>query len=157
MTVNDSPYTAAATGEALDLAGLVSLMHLEFDGEQLYNTIADRIAHPEAAELVRRNGREEAVHGERLIEVIALRTGAPYQPEQRGTGNKLELPETIGAKFLLRVAKGEHDGGAMYQTYADNEPNEEIARLLRQNGREEVMHARRVEQAIEMIEAAAAG
>jgi len=132
------------------------MMHLEFDGERLYETIADRIAHAEAADLVRRNGREEAVHGERLMKAIALKTGEPYEPARRGTGTDIELPATISAKFLRRVAQGEHEGGASYQAWADNEPNEEIARLLRQNGREEVMHARRVELAVELIEAATA-
>jgi len=152
VTTNESSYSPASTGEALDLEGLISLMHLEFDGERLYNTIADRIPHADAAELVRRNGREETMHGERLIEAIALKTGAPYVPEQRGTGKDVELPERISIKFLRRVAQGEHDGGANYQTWAEHEPNEAIARLLRQNGREEVMHARRVEQAAEMID-----
>jgi hypothetical protein len=49
-------------------------------GEAFYHDVAERIGDPRAAELLRRNGREETVHGERVRQVIAILSGeAPAQ------------------------------------------------------------------------------
>ena len=40
----------------------------------------------------------------------------------------------------------------MYQRYADQEPNAEVAELLRQNGREETRHGQRASRVIEILE-----
>ena len=53
---------------------------------------------------------------------------------------------------LLRgLIQAEFGGDKLYQTYAANEPNPEVAALLLQNGREETRHGQRVEQAIALL------
>jgi hypothetical protein len=51
--------------------------------------------------------------------------------------------------------QGERDGDAGYQRWADNEPDPEVARLLRLNGREETIHGERVSEVIAILERAA--
>jgi hypothetical protein len=124
-------------------------------GEQIYDF---RVNAPGASySLAERNGREEAGHGERLIRAIELKLGSPYEPETRGLGSLPTAPLQVTAEYLAAIVTGEHFGGSSYHQWAENEPNPEIARLLRQNGREEVMHARRVEQVIDMMTAVPVG
>ena len=57
-------------------------------------------------------------------------------------------------KTPFRLVGTELDGDLTYQRWADNEPDEAVAKLLRRNGREEALHGRRVTQAIELLAAA---
>jgi hypothetical protein len=59
-----------------------------------------------------------------------------------------------GSDVLPFIVQGERDGDAGYQRWADNEPDPEVARLLRLNGREETIHGERVE-VIAILEQAA--
>jgi hypothetical protein len=54
------------------------------------------------------------------------------------------------------IVKAELDGDAGYQRWADNEPDPEVARLLRLNGREETKHGERAQAALAILEAAQA-
>jgi rubrerythrin len=49
------------------------------------------------------------------------------------------------------IVKGELNGDAGYQKWADAEENEEVQRLLRLNGREETIHAGRAQQVFELL------
>lgn len=144
---------ALAGVEVLDVDAMRLMYRLELSGEDFYNGLADRIGNDEAAELLRRNGREEAGHAERIRQAIAIRLGVDdYQPE----GDDLvrfaaPLPDTISPRFLPVIVQAELDGDAGYQRWADNESDPAVARLLRQNGREETQHGRRVEQVIELL------
>lgn len=51
---------------------LTKLAQGEFGGEQHYETWATNTDNPEAARLFRLNGREEAEHGDRLLEAASL-------------------------------------------------------------------------------------
>ena len=51
---------------------LKGLAHGEFGGEALYETWAANIGNEEAARQFRLNGKEEADHGNRLLEAAAL-------------------------------------------------------------------------------------
>ena len=44
------------------------------------------------------------------------------------------------------------DGDAGYQRWADREPDPEVQRLLRRNGREETVHGQRVTEVIAILE-----
>ena len=46
--------------------------------------------------------------------------------------------------MLPGIVQGEQAGDAGYQKWADAEPDPEVARLLRLNGREETLHGERV-------------
>lgn len=43
-------------------------------------------------------------------------------------------------------------GDAGYQRWAEHESDPDVQRLLRQNGREETLHSKRVTQAIEILQ-----
>ena len=106
----------------------------------------------------RRNGREEVGHARRIRKAIAIKLGADYEP----SADLLErfdvpLPETVGLELFPLIVKAELDGDAGYQRWADNEPDPEVARLLRLNGREETKHGERASQALAILEAAQAG
>ncbi len=69
----DNPYlTGHIPVAAITPEGLRKTAESEFAGEKLYEGWAASINHPEAAELLRANGREETDHGNRLLEAAAL-------------------------------------------------------------------------------------
>lgn len=67
----DNRY-AAPSGRTVDRALLEFLVTAETNGCALYETWADNIGHPEAAALLRQNGKEEIRHGERARQAAAL-------------------------------------------------------------------------------------
>jgi rubrerythrin len=142
--------------DQLDVPAMELLFRLECSGEDFYNALADRVGNEEAAELLRRNGREELGHARRVQRAIGIKLGTEFVP----SGETLErfsvaLPDTVGVDLLPLVVQGEINGDAGYQRWADHEPDPEIARLLRLNGREETKHGERVTQAIAILEAEA--
>ena len=74
-------YTANARlgGVAtLDVESMWAVFRLERTGHEFYVGLAERIDHPEAAELLRRNGTEELAHARRILKAIGLTpTGRP--------------------------------------------------------------------------------
>ena len=58
----------------------------------------------------------------------------------------------VTTELLRGLIQGELGGDKLYQTYAANEPNEEVRALLLQNGREESRHGERVEQVIALLD-----
>ena len=147
-------YTLDELGEldSLDVDALRSMFTLELAGEQFYNALADRVGNEQAAELLRRNGREEAGHARRIERAIAIKLGQPFTPTSDMLERpQMQLPEQVGAELLGVIVQAEFDGDAGYQRWADNEALPEVERLLRLNGREETIHGKRVEQAIALM------
>lgn len=155
MDAQDDFFAAVATLatiETLDVEALRLMYRVECAGEVFYNLLADRIGHPDAAELLRRNGREERAHAERIRRVLAIKLGRPYEPIAADRAPYvMTLPETISAAFLPLIVQGELDGDAGYQRWADRESDPEAQRLLRQNGREETTHGERVREVIALL------
>ncbi|MDX2170457.1 MAG: ferritin-like domain-containing protein [Deltaproteobacteria bacterium] len=146
---------ALAAIEQLDVDALRLLYRVECSGESFYNLLADRIGEPRAAELLRRNGREERGHAERVRRVLGLKLGHPYEPTAEDQAPyALTLPQTISAELLPLIVQGELDGDAGYQRWADREPDPEAQRLLRLNGREETTHGERVQKVIAILSGA---
>jgi rubrerythrin len=138
--------------EQLDVAALELLYKLECSGEDFYNLLAERIGDERAAELFRRNGREELGHARRVGRAIALKQGTEFQPSAELQDRfAISLPDTIDAAMLPMIVQGEQAGDAGYQKWADNETDPEVARLLRLNGREETLHAERVSEAMAIL------
>jgi rubrerythrin len=138
--------------DQLDTDALRSLFTIELGGEDFYNALAERATNAEAAELLRRNGREEAGHARRIARAIAIKLGTDFEPtldmlERRA----VRVPDELDAALLRALVQGEWDGDAGYQRWADHEPDPDVARLLRLNGREETIHGGRVEQAIALL------
>lgn len=155
MDASDDFFTAVAalgTIETLDVEALRLLYRIECAGEVFYDLLADRVGHPGAAALLRRNAREERGHAERIRRVLALKLGHPFEPAASDQAPyAIPLPETIPAAFLPLIVQGELDGDAGYQRWADREPDPEAQRLLRLNGREETTHGERVREVIALL------
>jgi rubrerythrin len=150
-----SAAQALANVEQLDVAAMELLYTLECSGEDFYNLLAERIGNPEAAELFRRNGREEFGHARRIARAIGIKLGCDYEPSaEMQERYPVHLPATIDAAMLPGIVAGEQAGDAGYQAWADHEPDPDVARLLRLNGREETLHGERVTQAIAILDSA---
>jgi rubrerythrin len=155
--VTDKDFATAAMAlagvEQLDIAAMEMLYRLECSGEDFYNLLADRIDDERAADLFRRNGREELGHARRIQRAISLKLGRDYEPDATTlTRFEVTLPDAISPELLPAIVQGEIAGDAGYQKWADNEPDSEVARLLRLNGREETRHGERVTQAIAILQ-----
>lgn len=150
-----SAVTALGSIQELDVDSARLLYRIECAGEEFYNMIADRIGNAEAADLLRKNGREERGHAERVRKVIALKLGqAKYEPSAEDTaGYAIPLPDQIPVELLPVIVQGEIDGDKGYQQWADRESDPEIQRLLRLNGKEETVHGERVSAVMEILTA----
>ena len=138
----------------LEVAELTLMYRIEMAGELFYNMLADRVNNEEAASLLRKNAVEERGHARRLARMISIKNGAEWVPSAE-VEELLEvpLPEEIDARIFAGVVKGELNGDAGYQKWADAEDNEEVERLLRLNGREETIHAGRAQQVFDLLNA----
>src|SRR6185295_10443472 len=102
--------------EQLDVDALRLLYRIECSGEDFYNQLADRIGDTRAADLFRRNGREERGHAERVRRVLGIKLGHDYEPTAEDRAPyAIPLPETISAELLPLIVQGELDGDAGYQ------------------------------------------
>lgn len=138
--------------EVLNVDALRLLYRIECAGEEFYNRLADRIGNARAADLLRRNGREERGHAERVRRVLGIKLGHAYEPTAEDTAPyDIPLPDTISPGLLPLIVQGELDGDAGYQRWADREPDAEAQRLLRLNGREETTHGERVREVMGII------
>lgn len=73
-SADEAPY-AIPLPDAIPPELLPVIVQGELDGDAGYQRWADRESDPEVQRLLRLNGREETVHGERVREVIALLGG----------------------------------------------------------------------------------
>lgn len=150
-------YTANASLAGVDHLGvdeLQTIWRVEMAGERFYELLAEKIDNEEARELLRRNAVEERGHARRIARALSIILGTEWVPTpEQQTLLEVPLPDTIDAGLFAGVVQGELNGDAGYQRWADNEPNEEVARLLRLNGREETIHADRAGRVLEILSA----
>jgi rubrerythrin len=147
-----SAAAAIGTIPVLDVDAMRLLFRVECGGETFYQLLADRIAHPEAAALLRRNGREERGHAERLRRAIAIKLGTPFEPTADDLAPyAIPLPDEISPELLQVIVTAELNGDTGYQRWADRETDPEIQRLLRLNGREETTHGERVTEVLALL------
>ncbi|MFN8543881.1 MAG: ferritin-like domain-containing protein [Candidatus Binatia bacterium] len=140
--------------QVLDVDAMRLLYRVECSGEDFYNGIAERVGDERAAELLRRNAREERGHAERLRRALGVKLGRPFEPSAaEATRYPVPLPDVISAELLSLIVQGEIDGDAGYQRWADQEADPEVQRLLRLNGREETTHGERVREVIALLDA----
>jgi len=139
--------------ERLDVEDMKLMILLETAGDPLYQKLAELAPNEDAAELLRQNGREETAHAHRLKKAIEILTGDAYEIPPLAQNPYAAAPAfpSLSTELLEGVAGAEAAGDAMYQRYADHEPNVEVAELLRQNGREETRHGERVSRVIEIL------
>lgn len=138
--------------EKLEVPELTLMYRIEMAGELFYNKLAELVNNEEAASLLRKNAIEERGHARRLARMISIKLGEEWTPSS-DIEQLLEvpLPETIDPTMFAAIVKGELNGDAGYQKWADAEENEEVERLLRLNGREETIHAGRAQQVFELL------
>ena len=150
-------YTANASlagAEKLGVEEMQTIWRVEMAGELFYNLLAERIDNEEAKDLLRKNAVEERGHARRIARALSIKLGHEWQP----TAEHQELldvpmPPVIDANLFAGVVKGEMNGDAGYQKWADAETDEEVVRLLRLNGREETIHANRAQRVFEILSA----
>ena len=150
-------YTANASlagAEKLGVEEMQTIWRVEMAGELFYNLLAERIDNEEAKDLLRKNAVEERGHARRIARALSIKLGHEWQP----TAEQQELldvpmPPVIDANLFAGVVKGEMNGDAGYQKWADAETDEEVVRLLRLNGREETIHANRAQRVFEILSA----
>jgi rubrerythrin len=146
-------YQRLTSQSRLEVEDMKLMILLELSGEPLYMRLAELAPSEEAADLLRKNGREETAHAHRLKRAIEILTGKSFRMPSLAE-NPYATPPPIAAlspELLLGLAGAEKGGDLMYQRYADCESNPEVAELLRQNGREETRHGERVEKVIQLL------
>jgi rubrerythrin len=144
--------TALTTIETLDVDAMRLLFKVERSGEDFYNGLADRIGDARAADLLRKNGREERGHAERVRRALAIKLGGTFEPSADDLAHfDVPLPEAVPVELLPQIVKAELDGDVGYQRWADRESDPEVQRLLRLNGREETVHGERVREVIALL------
>ncbi len=139
----------------LEVEDMKLMILLETAGEPLYEMLAAGVELEAAKTLLLENGREETAHAHRLKQAIEILTGQPYEIpslDENPYGKPPALGEVTPA-LLEALVEAEVGGDALYQGYADHEDNEKVAKLLRQNGREEKRHSKRVKQVIKLLKA----
>ena len=155
--MSENFYTANASLAGVEHLGpqeMQTIWRVEMAGELFYNLLAERIDDAEAKELLRRNAVEEKGHARRIARALSIALGTEWEPttEQQEL-LAVPMPDTVDARLFAGIVQGELNGDAGYQKWADNEPDEEIARLLRLNGREETIHADRAGRVLEILSA----
>jgi rubrerythrin len=148
-------YSFRQLGELdhLDVDALCSLYNIELGGEAFYAALAERFTDDRVKELLRRNGVEEAGHARRVGRAISLKLGSDFEPTAEMLAVRpVTLPDDLGA-LMATLRDGELAGDLGYQKWAANEPDEEVRRLLLLNGREETLHAGRVEEILALLAA----
>lgn len=148
-----SVFKLLATRTRLSTDDMKVLALIEHAGEGAYFAMAAAVDNAEAKALLSRNGQEERGHAHRLLKAIKL------------LGDSFELPadadnpyystkqyNALSADLLSMIVAGEQDGDLQYQTWADAEPNAEVAKILRQNGSEETRHSERVMQVKSLLQ-----
>jgi len=136
----------------LDVAAMETIYRLECSGEQFYNLLAERIGNDEAAELLRRNGREELAHARRIAKALSIRLGREWEPSAEVSELlPIPMPADVTPDLFRGIVQGELNGDAGYQAWADKEEDPEVEKLLRLNGREETIHAERVRKVLEIL------
>jgi rubrerythrin len=149
---NGSSSGGLPESDTLDEDALRTMIATEFSGEGFYNALADRIDNAEAARLLRNNGKEEAGHARRLLRALSLKVGHEVEPTpEMLSPTAIQLPDSISPGLLSTIKDAELEGDLSYQRWAENEADPQVARLLRLNGREESIHAGRVEQVMALL------
>ena len=146
-------FALLATREKLSIDDMKILALLEAAGEHFYLAAAAAVDHPEAKDLLTRNGQEERGHAHRLLKAMAL-LGEQYTLPADADNpyvQPMDLNGIINADLLDIIQQSEVDGDLQYQVWADAEANDAVAKILRQNGAEETRHGERVSQVAALL------
>jgi len=122
---------------------------VEAAGELFYLSIAKSARTDEARKLLTRTSQEERGHARRILnalKILGLESATLPEAKDNPLAQNIPAEIPLSLAFLDMLEKAEFDGDAHYQTWADGEPNAEVAKLLRQNGAEETRHGERAQE-----------
>jgi rubrerythrin len=135
------------------LEDLKVMVLLEAAGEGFYAALCESAPNEQVRALLAKNGQEEMGHAHRVVRVIKQLYGEefaipapqdnPYAMGSRGM--------SVSKEMLTGMVQGEIAGEGLYERWADAVGDEEAARQLRRNGKEERRHSERAEQAIALL------
>lgn len=152
-TLNEA-FAMIAAQDNPSVDALKVMVMVEAAGKALYESLAEGTRDATVQALLRRNGREELAHAHRVAEAIGLITGQSYPVPAPDENPYLIAPPPspdVSRATLMKLAQAEFGGDDLYAKWADNCANPEAAALFRLNGREEVQHGERLQQAAEML------
>lgn len=137
-----------ASKKKLEIGDLKIIALLELSGQAFYSAAASATEDKQVKALLMRNGQEEFGHAHRLQKAIRLKGGEYELPNDEDNPfiRNTNLRGMINSKLLASIKQAEIDGDLSYQGWADAEDNQEIAKIYRQNGSEELSHRDRIEQ-----------
>jgi rubrerythrin len=150
-------FEQLGAADVLDVPLMEALWKLERSGEASYLAMAELVEDPRAKELLVRNGREEMGHARRIARALSIKVGHEWEPsEELAAPVEAQAPPYLDKEILQMIVQAEIQGDAGYQKWADNEPDPEVERILRLNGREESLHGERIAEVIAILEPATA-
>ena len=132
------------------------MIYLEASGQGYYGALAEAAPTDEIRELLNSNGREEMAHATRLQRVIKKMTGEDFAIPEPADNPYYDPPANVELtrEMLETIAQGEFGGDALYGAWADSLDDEECAKWLRQNGKEETRHGERAMKVADLLDAA---
>lgn len=146
-----------ATLDDPSIDDLKVMVMIEAAGLKLYEDLAAGTDRTDVHAILLRNGREELAHAHRVSKVIGKITGTNYPvpaPEENPyLAGPQPDPKPLTPDVLLALAQAEFNGENLYERWASNCSNAEAAALLRLNGREELQHGSRLQEAAELLAA----
>jgi rubrerythrin len=147
-----SAYIFSVTKPTLD--DLKVMVLLEAAGQGFYEALCEAAPSVEIRALLSKNGQEEMGHAHRVVRVIKQLYGEDFVipgPDENPYYGK--PPGLVVSKEMLDgITQGEIGGEALYENWAVALGDEEVARQLRRNGKEERGHGERAQQAVALLQ-----
>ncbi len=131
-----------------------TLALLEAAGQMFYDAMADAAPNETVKKLLARNGQEEMAHAHRLKRVIKVLYDEDFEIPANASNPFCQAPMAamvINKQSLAVIAEGEAAGEGFYDGWASHVGNDEAAKLLRLNGKEEGRHGERAKEAISLL------
>jgi len=117
--------------QELDVDAMRLLYRIECSGEDFYNLIAERIGNDRAADLLRKNAREERGHAERVRKGAGDQAGTEkYEPPRRTAPSTRSRCPTRSAELFALIVQARSTATRATSLWADRESDAEVQRLL---------------------------
>jgi rubrerythrin len=155
------PKTAAEAGAYIftvtqpTVDDLKVMVLLEASGQGFYAALAEAAPNDEVRALLAKNGQEEMGHAHRVARVIKQIFNEDFAVPGPDENPYFMKPAGLAVtpQMLDSIIQGEIAGEALYDGWAAYLGDEEAARQLRQNGKEERGHGERAQQAKALLPA----
>jgi rubrerythrin len=131
------------------------MVMLEAAGQGFYEALSEAAPSDEIRALLSKNGQEEMGHAHRVVRVIKQVFGEDFAIPGPAENPYYMKPAgmTVTKDLLDNITQGEIGGEALYEGWAIALGDEEAARQLRRNGKEERGHGERAQQAVALLAA----